>query len=463
MIFEKVLSTIKKYNLIEDGDRIVLGISGGPDSVTLLHILNRLKEKMDIKIYAAHLNHQIRGLKAEEDAFYVAEICESMGIMCFLKSIDVPKYCKENGFSIEEGARYLRYEMFEEIKIKTKSNKIALGHNMNDQAETMLMRIIRGTGLKGLKGIDYIREDGVIRPLLDIDRKDIEAYCDNNNLNPRTDESNLETIYTRNKIRLDLIPYIDENFDCNIKEALVRMSSSLKFDNDFIEKEAERFFYEVSKISKDRVDIDIQLYKSLHNAIKLRILKMGINKILGDTKQIELKHINDIIELEAENKIDKKINLPRGIIVYRNKDFITITNKEIVIEEVEFLYNIPNEAFVKIKEIGLVVQTQKVSINKFKNMKKDSNSRGFDLDKIKGSLVITSRKQGDKIKLSNGTKKIKDLFIDLKIPKEERSKIPILKDDNGILLVGDYRVSEDYKIDLNTKEVLKVTFSKALE
>src|SRR5699024_3446224 len=121
-------------------------------------------------------------------------------------------------------------------------NKIALGHNMNDQAETMLMRIIRGTGLKGLKGIDYIREDGVIRPLLDIDRKDIEAYCDNNNLNPRTDESNLETIYTRNKIRLDLIPYIDEYFDCNIKEALVRMSPSLKFDNDFIEKEAERFF-----------------------------------------------------------------------------------------------------------------------------------------------------------------------------------------------------------------------------
>ena len=196
MVFEKVLSTINKHNLIESGDKIVIGISGGPDSVCLLHILSRLKEKLNIELYAAHLNHQIRGIEAQKDALYVSEICDEMGITYFLKSIDVPKYCKDNSLSIEEGARKLRYEMFDEIKKRTKSNKIAIGHNLNDQAETVLMRIMRGTGLQGLRGIEYARENGVIRPLLDIERKDIEEYCKVHNLNPRIDESNLENIYT---------------------------------------------------------------------------------------------------------------------------------------------------------------------------------------------------------------------------------------------------------------------------
>src|SRR5699024_6346005 len=204
MVFEKVLNTINKYNLIESGDKIVIGISGGPDSVCLLHILNRLKDKLDIELYAAHLNHQIRGIEAQKDALYVSEICKEMGIIYFIKSIDVPKYCEENSLSIEEGARKLRYEMFDEIKQKTRSNKIAIGHNLNDQAETVLMRIMRGTGLQGLRGIEYIRENSIIRPLLDIERKDIEQYCEVHNLNPRIDESNLENIYTRNKIRLEL-------------------------------------------------------------------------------------------------------------------------------------------------------------------------------------------------------------------------------------------------------------------
>ena len=205
MVFEKVLSTINKHNLIESGDKIVIGISGGPDSVCLLHILSRLKDKLDIELYAAHLNHQIRGIEAQKDALYVSDICDKMGITYFLKSIDVPKYCEDNNLSIEEGARKLRYEMFDEIKQKTKSNKIAVGHNLNDQAETILMRIMRGTGLQGLRGIEYARENGVIRPLLDIERKDIEEYCEVHNLNPRIDESNLENIYTRNKIRLEFI------------------------------------------------------------------------------------------------------------------------------------------------------------------------------------------------------------------------------------------------------------------
>ena len=384
MVFEKVLSTINKHNLIESGDKIVIGISGGPDSVCLLHILSRLKEKLNIELYAAHLNHQIRGIEAQKDALYVSEICDEMGITYFLKSIDVPKYCKDNSLSIEEGARKLRYEMFDEIKKRTKSNKIAIGHNLNDQAETVLMRIMRGRGLQGLRGIEYARENGVIRPLLDIERKDIEEYCKVHNLNPRIDESNLENIYTRNKIRLELIPYMTDNFNTNLIESIVRMSNSLRSDSDYIEAEAESKFKDICKVTSDTVDIKINGFSKLHNAIKVRVLRKGIKSILGDMNFIDQKHIEDVLEFESESKINKMLTLPRGVFVYRKQDCITLTTTEIVTEEIDFLYNIPNNGFVKIKETNIIIETQTMTIDRYKNGKVDKMSKGFDLNKIKG-------------------------------------------------------------------------------
>ncbi|HBF5711943.1 TPA: tRNA lysidine(34) synthetase TilS [Clostridioides difficile] len=461
MIFDKVLSTINKHNLIQKGDKIVLGLSGGPDSVCLLHVLNRLKKDFNIEIYAAHLNHQIRGIEAQKDALYVSKLCEDMGIIFFVKSINVPKYCENEGLSLEEGARKLRYEMFYEIKDKIKANKIAIGHNLNDQAETVMMRIMRGTGLKGLKGIDYIRDNCIIRPILDVERNEIEEYCEAYNLNPRTDKTNLENIYTRNKIRLDLLPYMKDNFNSNVIESIVRMSNSLKSDNDYIEKEAEAKFREVSNIKeKGFVEINLDDFVCLHDAIKVRVLRNSIKHILGDTNFVDQRHIEDIMSLEDNSKVNKMLTLPRNIFVYRKKDSIILTNEEIVNEEIEFYYNVPSNGFIKIKELKQIIETQVMSIDRYKSMKLDNSSKGFDFNKVKGGIVIRSRRQGDKIKLAMGSKKVKDLFIDLKIPREERCKIPIITDSEGIICVGDYKISENYKIDENTKEVLKINFNK---
>ncbi|SCI31134.1 MULTISPECIES: tRNA lysidine(34) synthetase TilS [unclassified Romboutsia] len=460
MIFEKVLSTVNKYELIQKGDKIVVGLSGGPDSVCLLHILNRMKEEWDLEIYAAHLNHQIRGIEAQKDAFYISKLCEELGITFFIKSINVPEYCEKNGVSIEEGARQLRYEMFYEIKNNTRANKIAIGHNLNDQAETILMRMMRGTGLQGLKGIEYIRDGVIIRPILDVERYDIEEYCKQNKLNPRIDQTNLESIYTRNKIRLELIPYMKDNFNSNVIESIVRMGNSLRSDNDYIETEAVNKFNEVSNLKSDSVELKLNKYINLHNSIKVRVLRNSIKHILGDTNFIDQRHIDDIIELEDESKIDKMINLPRGVFVYRKKDSLIITTKEIVIEDIEFCYNIPSNGFIKVKEIGMVIETQVISVDKYKMSKSDKSCKWFDFNKIKGGIVVRNRKAGDKIKLSGGSKKIKDLFIDIKVPKEDRSKIPVIADQQGILSVGDLRHSENYKIDSDTKEVLKVSFKK---
>ena len=461
MIFDKVLSTINKHNLIQKGDKIVLGLSGGPDSVCLLHVLNRLKKDFNIEIYAAHLNHQIRGIEAQKDALYVSKLCEDMGIIFFVKSINVPKYCENEGLSLEEGARKLRYEMFYEIKDKIKANNIAIGHNLNDQAETVMMRIMRGTGLKGLKGIDYIRDNCIIRPILDVERNEIEEYCEAYNLNPRIDKTNLENIYTRNKIRLDLLPYMKDNFNSNVIESIVRMSNSLKSDNDYIEKEAEAKFREVSNIKeKGFVEINLDDFVCLHDAIKVRVLRNSIKHILGDTNFVDQRHIEDIMSLEDNSKVNKMLTLPRNIFVYRKKDSIILTNEEIVNEEIEFYYNVPSNGFIKIKELKQIIETQVMSIDRYKSMKLDNSSKGFDFNKVKGGIVIRSRRQGDKIKLAMGSKKVKDLFIDLKIPREERCKIPIITDSEGIICVGDYKISENYKIDENTKEVLKINFNK---
>ncbi|NJA04009.1 tRNA lysidine(34) synthetase TilS [Clostridioides difficile] len=446
---------------MQKGDKIVLGLSGGPDSVCLLHVLNRLKKDFNIEIYAAHLNHQIRGIEAQKDALYVSKLCEDMGIIFFVKSINVPKYCENEGLSLEEGARKLRYEMFYEIKDKIKANKIAIGHNLNDQAETVMMRIMRGTGLKGLKGIDYIRDNCIIRPILDVERNEIEEYCEAYNLNPRIDKTNLENIYTRNKIRLDLLPYMKDNFNSNVIESIVRMSNSLKSDNDYIEKEAEAKFREVSNIKeKGFVEINLDDFVCLHDAIKVRVLRNSIKHILGDTNFVDQRHIEDIMSLEDNSKVNKMLTLPRNIFVYRKKDSIILTNEEIVNEEIEFYYNVPSNGFIKIKELKQIIETQVMSIDRYKSMKLDNSSKGFDFNKVKGGIVIRSRRQGDKIKLAMGSKKVKDLFIDLKIPREERCKIPIITDSEGIICVGDYKISENYKIDENTKEVLKINFNK---
>lgn len=461
MIVDRVRGTIDKYNLLQKGDKIVLGLSGGPDSVCLLHVLKQLESEYDISIYAAHLNHQIRGIEAQKDVMYISRLCDSLGVKLFVKSINVPEYCKENGLSIEEGARKLRYEMFYEIKQKTKSSKIAIGHNLNDQAETILMRMMRGTGLQGLRGIEYKRDDTIIRPILDIERSSIEKYCDEHELNPRIDSTNLENIYTRNKIRLELIPYMQDNFNNNVVESICRMGNNLKLDSEYIEQEGINKFNEVAKLNNNEdVEISLDGYIDLHKAIKSRIIRNSIKYILGDTNFVDQKHIEDIIDLEEENKINKKLVLPRGLFVYRNKDNILLTNKEITYEEIAFCYKVPKEGVIKIKELGVFVETKVVSIERFNSMKVDKSSKGFDLDKFKGGIFVRNRKSGDKIKLAAGSKKLKSLFIDLKIPRETRSKIPVLVDDNEVVCVGDYKVSENYKIDANTKEVLKITFKK---
>lgn len=455
MVYDTVLDTITKNNMIEEGDRIIVGLSGGPDSVCLLHVLHRLSLKMNIRVYAVHLNHQIRGLDAHLDALYVSKLCHKLGIACFIRSIDVPKYCSENGLGLEDGARNLRYMIFKEVKDRIGANKIAVGHNKNDQAETVIMRIMRGTGIKGLSGMDYVRSDGVIRPILDLDRSDIESYCKDHSLTPRIDSTNLEAIYSRNKIRLKIIPYMRDEFNENIIDTLVRMSRGMKMDNDYIDSQAQTAYKMSSKKYTNGVYLFTDQVRDQHEAIRSRMVILAIQDILSSVKSFDKKHFDDVLGLLDDSKIDKQIDLPRGLIVYRKKDYLLFTKEALVYEEARYDYEVDNEEEVFVREIGKVFKTRTISIDEFDKDKIKDGIQYIDIDKLKGKLRLRNRYQGDKIRLVGGSKKIKDLFISMKLPKEKRSYVPILLDGDTVVAVCGHRVSVDYKVDEDTKRILE--------
>ena len=246
---QKIIETIKKYNLINSGDKIVLGVSGGPDSIAMLDILNQLKDEMNFEIYVVHVNHNIRGKDADEDEEYVKKYCEKYNIKCFSKKIDVPTIAKTKKIGTEEAGRKVRYEYFEEILKETKSNKIAIAHNKNDKVETIIMHLLRGSGISGLRGIEPIREEKFIKPLIECDRQEIENYCKENNLQPRIDKTNFENEYTRNKIRNIVIPYIKKEFNPNIIETITRLADVVSSEDDFIENVSNENYKKVDSLA----------------------------------------------------------------------------------------------------------------------------------------------------------------------------------------------------------------------
>ena len=453
-IYNRFLSTIQKNNMIKDGESVLVALSGGPDSVCLLHMLNRLSKEKNLKVYAAHLNHMIRGLDAFLDSLYVMKLCEKMDIPCFIKAIDVIGYCKENKMGVEDGARKLRYEIFEEIRTRLGIDRIAIGHNKNDQAETVLMRLMRGTGLSGMRGIEYIRDGYIIRPILDIEREDIEKYCQVNNLSPQIDKSNLEDVYSRNKIRLKILPYMKKESNENVISNIVRLSENIKMDSDFIEQEVDECFSSVCDTYEDGTYIFVDLLKNLHPSIKTRLVIRSIQKELGDTNSIDRKHIEDVLSLISDDKIDKRLNLPRGLHAYRYRDYILITKK--IKEEKNIEYDVvinPNEE-VYIKEIDKTFISKIVDKKDFEPEKLEEGVYYVDFSKIKSNIRLRNRHQGDKIVLKGGTKKIKELFIGLKIPREKRNLVPLLLDGDKVISVLGYRVGSDYMIDENTEKIL---------
>lgn len=323
---EKVVNTIKKYELIKKGDYIVIGVSGGPDSMTLLNVLYYLKEKMCFNICVAHINHMIRD-EADSETQYVEEFCENLGIDCYVKKVDIQKQANNLKISTELAGRNARYNFFEEVANRVGANKVATAHNANDNAETVLMNLMRGSGTSGLKGIEKIRDGKFIRPIIECARQEVEEYCNQNNLNPKYDKTNMENIYTRNMIRNVLIPNIEKEFNPNIVQTLNRLSEIAAKEDEYFTKVVERLFEELQiiennteKVSKnDTIVLNLKEFNKLDDVIKSRLILYTINRLLGSTQGIEKIHIDDIIKLCSNNIGNKYLTPNKSIKVFVKK------------------------------------------------------------------------------------------------------------------------------------------------
>ena len=333
---KRIRETIREHNLIEKGDHVVLGLSGGPDSVCLFHVLCGMAEEMDLTIHPVHVNHQLRPGAADADQRYVEELCASAGLTARVFTVDCSAMAEELGMTGEEAGRKARYDAFFEVAEEAARTlggadafgrvKIAVGHNANDQAETVLFRILRGTGMDGIAGMAYEREERrengtfrVVRPLLDIWREEIEAYCAENHLDPVTDHTNSEELYARNKIRLDLIPYIEEHYNSNFQEGLVRMAKIAAADKDYFWEETARTYLMLKTPagltldgeSKTEIGLDWKGLASCHEALRHRVILKAFDEI-GLTQDITAER------LEAADKVilgsvgGKTVEFPHG-------------------------------------------------------------------------------------------------------------------------------------------------------
>lgn len=297
--------------LIKSGDKIVLGVSGGPDSMCMLDIIRELKEKeiIDFDIYVAHINHMIRE-EAIEDEKYVQDYCQKYNIECYIKRADVLRIADENKIGTEEAGRKVRYDFFEEVLRKTGANKIAIAHNKNDKIETIIMHLLRGSGLSGLKGIQPIRDNKYIRPLIECERQEIEQYCEERKLHPRIDKTNFENEYTRNKIRNIVIPYIQKEFNPNIIQTLSRLSEVATDESNYIELQTQKAYNKLFLEKSDKqIVLNLKVFNEQDNVIQKRLILKTIKELNGSTDRIEKVHIEDIIKL-CTNNIGNKYLTP---------------------------------------------------------------------------------------------------------------------------------------------------------
>lgn len=308
MLKKEVLNTIKEYNLISENDKIVLAVSGGPDSIAMLHIFISLREEYNLSLYVAHVNHMIRE-NAKLDEEFVKEFCIKNDIPCFVKKIDVLKKANEDKIGTEEAGRNVRYEFFNEVLSNTSSDKIAIAHNKNDSAETVILNIIRGTGTAGLIGIEP-KSGKYIRPLIKSERIDIEKYCRENNLNPRIDESNSENIYNRNKVRNIIIPYIKDKFNPNIINTIDKLSDIIKEEEIYINNIVNKIYKKILIEEKDDyIKVNLKEFNNQELLIRKKMIFYIANKLMGTTKGLEKVNIEDIIKL-CGNNIGNKYLIP---------------------------------------------------------------------------------------------------------------------------------------------------------
>ena len=444
-LIKKIKNFISENSLINENDRILVGLSGGPDSIFLLYILHNY---FNNQLIIAHINHKLRGIDSDLDEKFIRTISQKLKIPLYVIREDVKKLSTKNKKSIEEVGRDVRFSFFNKILKVENFNKIALGHNLDDNVETILINFIKGSGMKGLIGIPEKR-DNIIHPIINIKKEEILKYLEENKIEYRIDKTNFETDYLRNKVRNYLLPIIEKEFNKNFKEKILSLSNILKVEDKFLDDLVENIKNDILKFEDDFVKIDLKKLQNLHLSLKRRLIRKVIDHFNKDLREYPLDHIDKVISLENK-KTGKEIELPLNLIAVKDKNNIIIERRDFEIPD--FYIEIPDIG--SYQEIGMKIELSLVEkISKVK----DPFISFFDYDKIELPLKIRKPMFGEKFKPLGlkKEKKIQDFFVDSGIPKSVRWNLPILLDKkDDILWIVGVRISDDYKVTNLTNRVI---------
>lgn len=455
---EAATEAIARHDMIHPGDHVIVGVSGGPDSVALLHLLYGLRECLEVKLTVAHLNHQLRSIDSDRDATFVQELARSLDLACVVESSDVLDYCERKGCSLETGAREVRYQFLERLVSDLEAQKIATGHTADDQAETILMRLVRGTGVDGLSGIRPIRDGLVIRPLLDVRREDVMAYLKAHQLAYCIDHSNSETHHLRNRIRQTLIPGIEKDFNPEIVRALGRLSDVVRFESTLIEEIVDRSYRETIRyLRPDRLSVDVTAFLKAPIAVQRRLVRRYLGAMGIDEAGLGYDHIERFRHLVTKQKSGQQLNLPNGLLAERRRDEIVVGSR--LSDPFDVVISVPGTT--AIASAGGSLHTEVVPMALAPEASDESRAI-FNADEITYPIHIRSRMHGDRFVPfgMKGTKSLKSLLNERGIARLDRDRIPVVANDSGILWVVGLRRSWNAPIDPRTERVLVMSWKE---
>jgi tRNA(Ile)-lysidine synthase len=457
-MLDKVKTWVNKYQLFSSSSRIVAACSGGPDSLALVHILNSVKEEYGFQLAVAHVNHMFRP-EAAQEADFVAAFSVSLGLKCYATSINVPAYHKAHKMSPEEAGRLLRYKYLREVAADWGGALIATGHHRDDQVETVMINLLRGAGSGGLRGMRPLR-GGIIRPLLSISRSEIEDYCHENKLTPCQDSSNFETDYLRNRIRINLLPALESDYNPAIREALWRLAALVGDEHDYISREAAELSGTVAIEDGGKAIINSEALAKLHPALQRECIRQLIEKKRGALTGISFGHVEKLIYTALFGAVGTLMELPGGLTARKTYTSLELGTKE----------KCPNQHRQEAPTAELITpgittvngRTITAQIVAEPAVWQRRDTAVFDLEQLCLPLVIRTRLPGDRFRPLGlgGSKKLKDFFIDTKVPQAERDDVPIIADQREIIWVAGYRQSEYGRITSNSKKILQLTITK---
>ncbi len=447
----KFLKTIKTYNLFQENDHVLVAFSGGPDSSALLYLLFEFSKEFPLKIELAHFNHKLRGKESDEDEEFVKKEAERLGLPIHIGSEDVKEYAKKRKINLEEAGSILRYRFLKSKAKEIGANKIALGHTMNDQAETFLMRVLRGSGLKGLSSIFPVKDETFVRPLIEIKREEIEDYLRYKGIPSRLDSSNLSLKFLRNRIRFELIPYLEERFGKRLVEHLAK-SAQLIREEDEINRiiEEEEKYNEVIFRDED-LKLNIKALENFPVPLQRRVVRRFIEKIKGNLRRIGFYHIELIRNLEKE----REAHLPGKLVLRREGDWVFL--KKGISKKKDYLYLWDLKSPLKIPEAGFELNARIVDSTEKEKIEFDDKKRAFiDLEKVKISLIVRNRREGDIFRPigSPGKKKLSEVFRQKGVLPKERDYLPLIISGEEIVWSPKIPVSENFKLEMGTRKIL---------